>query len=531
MPGVGKDRKPYYVNINKEAAFKTEPAIGNQTAISGEIQEAPSFKPSNEPIRTKSHNEIGANSNVLKGAFRGTLSWSETIQDWRPIARLLGNTIDMVRIIKGLVINVTGTLLTEDNVSGDDGAEGLIEQITFPIDGITGGTGDFTVGETVTWDTTKTAIVVRSNIASGATTGTLTVSTIAAGSIENDDSLVGGTSGTTAIVKTDAGEIIDLIIKQFTKDETLTFVGGGGATATLSKIEGNVMTVSLLTGTIANDDIFTGGTSSARGSVAAAGASQTVPELVPFNLTEQITINTGTMTFVDGTPAGSSQASLIYQHQLSAVSSQNSYDLNYAYVSLDNQHLATGCVMKQAGLESGVNEAPKISEDWLLSTHVIDATRDAEVLNSLDLYQYVNVSSLSIDGSVADGTSVNWTDILKTISATFNRSNLIPIDSHTTQAPTGMKGAEVESTLKFGIHRLDSTIWNLNLTGTDDDFAIILIFARGTLGEDDATLTYSNCRAYEVEEAGEETIFLDVPVEIKGTPTLVINDSVADYST
>lgn len=516
MPGAGFTRKEYYININKEATFRTEPAVGNQTAISGEIQETPTFKPSNVPIRTKKHSELGAISNVFKGAFRGTLSYSETIQDLRPLARLLGNTIDMARIIKGLVISATGTLLTGDNVSGDDGSEGYIEQITIPIDNVT---GVITDGDAAAWDS-ETATVVRS------TPLTVTLSGMS-GAIEDDDAITfTGGAGGTAAANLANGQTVDLIIKQFTKDEELTFIGSGADETDLLKIEGITATlIGTPDQTVVDTDIMTGQTSLARVGITTV-TTQTELILTPFTITAAITITTGTMTFT-----AASQSSLIYQHQLSVVRDQNSYALNYGYLSLDDQHVMTGCVVKQLGLESAVNEAPKFAVDWLLSTRVTDPTRDDEVLNALDVYQYTDVNSLSIDGDTQDSTSTDWTDILKTVSAIFNRSNLVPIDSHTTQAPTGMKGPEVESTLNFGIHRQDATLWDLNLGASDDDFAIILEFLRGVSGEDDAIITYPNNRSYEIEEAGEETIFLTVPIDVKGTPTVVINDTTPDYST
>ncbi len=523
MPGAAFTRKEYYININKETtAFKTEEAVGNQTAISGEIQETPSFKPSNDPIRTKKHSELGAISNVLKGAFRGTLSYSDTIQDWRPLARLLGNTIDMVRKVKGTTINVTGNIQTGDILTGDDGSDGEILHIAMPYDGLSG--GSFAVGDTVTWNVgAQSATIIE--VTETGTTGIVTLGGMD-GPIADDDIIDNGSS-VTADINIASGQIVDFTLVQFQKDEALTFEGSGATGTTLDKIEGVTSTISGTPSvTIVDTDVFVGGTSGARAAVASA-ADQTKPTIQPFNLTETLSVSTASAATLNI----GSQTSLIYQHQLAVVREQNSYVLNYAYKSLDDQHLMTGCVMKQVGLESAVNEAPKFAEDWLLSTRVTDPTRDAEVLNTLALYEYVDMSSLSIDANTQDGTSVDWTDILKAFSATFNRSNLVPVDSHTTQAPTGMKGPEVESTLNFEIHRQNATLWNLNLGSTDDDFAVALTFARGVSGEDDAVLTYSACRAYEIEEAGEETILLTVPVEVKGTPTVVINDTTPDYST
>ena len=72
MPGAGFPRKRYYLNWNRErTAFGTEEAIANQVAIVGELQDAPSFKPSNDPIKTKRHSQMGANSTISKGRFAG----------------------------------------------------------------------------------------------------------------------------------------------------------------------------------------------------------------------------------------------------------------------------------------------------------------------------------------------------------------------------------------------------------------------------------------------------------------------------
>ncbi len=515
MPGAAKTRKEYYINVNKEAIFRTEPAVGNQTAISGKIQETPTFKPSNVPIRTKKHSELGAIADVFKGAFRGTLSYSETIQDLRPLARLFGITIDMVRIIKGLVI-ASGTNIKTGDIAtgGSSSAKGLIEMVTIPYDNAS----DTLTTGAVTW-AGGAAVIERFT----ATTVTLSGMTAV---LPTDTEITVTVGGVTFDSNLAVGQLVDLILTQFTKDEALTFTGSSETATGLTKIEGVNASIVGSSGSIVDSDIMTGVSSGALSGITTV-TDQTALILSPFTLVEEVTTDTAT-TFVYTT---GSQASFIYQHQLSVGREQNSYALNYAYLSLDNQHVMTGDVVKQIGLESAVNEAPKFAVDWLLSTRVIDATRDAEVLNTLDVYQYTDVNSLSIDGDTQDGTSTDWTDILKTVSATFNRNNLVPIDSHTTQTPTGMKGPEVESILNFGIHRQDATLWNLNLGTTDDDFAIILEFLRGVSGEDDAIITYPNNRSYEIEEAGEETIFLTVPIEVKGTPTVVVNDTTPDYST
>lgn len=517
MPGAAKVRKPYWINFNKETSFRgTEPATGNQTALSGQIQETPAFKPSNNPIKSKGHSEIGANKNVNKGAFNGTISWSEVIQDLRPLARLMGNTIDMIRIIKGLTISGGTNIITGGTVTGGtSAAKGLVEQVTFPYDGL------------------AVAVMVTGPVTFGGGTATIVRFTSTTVTMSDIDTIV--PDGTTFTITSNSatfdanlavGQIVDLILTQFTKDEALTFTGSSETATGLSKIEGVNATIVGSSGSIVDTDVMTGDASGALAGITTV-TSQTALILSPFTLAEAISVDgTVPLTYDSG-----SQASFIYQHQIAANRNQNSYVLNYALESLADQHLCKGCVIKTLGLSSAANEAPKFNEDWLLGEHETDSTIDDEVTNSLDLYEYVDISTLSIDGSIQDGSSTDWTDILKTFDATFNRSNKTPIDSHTTQNPTGFKGAEVESTLSLGIHREDETIWDLNLGATDDDFAVIMTFVRGVSGEDDYVITYATCRAYEIEEAGPETIFLTIPVEVKGTPTIVVNDTIADYST
>lgn len=513
MPGVSKVRKPYYYNVNKETSYRgTEPASGNQTAISGSIQEVPSFDASNNPIKTTKHSEQGANSKVLKGAFKGTLSDSITIQDWRPVARVMGNTLDMVRCLAGLVIASGSNIKTGDIVTGGtSAAEGIIEQVTIPIDGVSGTIVD---GEVATYSG-QTATVVRF------TATTLTLSNMTA--VMADEAAITFAGGAAATSNLAVGQTVDLYITQFTKDETVTF--NSVETAILRKLEGITMFLDTLSATTMSDnDPIIGSTSSARAIALDAETDTDNPTIKAFTAAELMaTDTTTTLVYTVGTQT------LYYQHQIAISRDQNSYVLNYALSSLTNQHLCKGCVMKKVTLDSAVDDAPKFAQDWLLGDHVIDATIDAEVSNSLDLYEYTDVSTLSINAQTADGTSVNWTDVLKTVNASFDRSNLLKIDSHTSLNPTGYKGATLESVLSFGIHRNDSTIWNLNIS--DTRFATILTFLRGLAGQDDATITWAACKAHEISEAGDDTIFLDIPVEIEGTPTIVVNDTTADYST
>ena len=66
------------------------------------------------------------------------------------------------------------------------------------------------------------------------------------------------------------------------------------------------------------------------------------------------------------------------------------------------------------------------------------------------------------------------------------------------------------------------------LQTSDTKFTITLTFTRGTVGEDDCILTFTNSRMLEPEEGGSNTIMLTVPVEMEGTPTAEVNDAIAD---
>ncbi len=455
MPGAGFPRKRYYLNWNRErTTYGTEEAVAKQVAIVGELQDAPSFKPSNDPIKTKRHSEMGANSSILKGKFSGSLGLNMTVQGFgRSLYRILGRTIDQPKIF---------------TISASGG-------------------GNFSAGDTIA-------------IAGGGET----LGKIAA---------VSG-SGTSQIIT----------LERFILDDTVTSGGGTGVGGTLYSLEYDgsnyIATLHDVTTAYVVTDTLTGSSNdvlapAVRGISAVSTLTGGVQTLTLVTIAASDTID-------DTVPTSTATVSSItvWNHRVGVHREQPSYSINYAYESLNVQHLMTGAVMKQLGFESAANEAPKFSEDWLFQDNDPASAKDPEIVNSSDLYEYVDV--------VDSINSVAYTDVLKSFKCTFNRSNQESIDSHQQLGPTGFKGAEVETTLSFEIHREDVVL--LNLATGDTKFPITLTFTRGTAGEDDALLTFTNCRMLEPDEAGSNTILLALPVEMEGTPTADINDAIADIT-
>ncbi len=378
MPGAGFPRKRYYLNWNRErTAFGTEEAVAKQVAIVGELQDAPSFKPSNDPIKTKSHSEMGANSNVLKGKFAGTLGLNMTVQGFaRSLYRILGRTLDQPKIF---TVSVSGG-------------------------------GDFSAADTI-------------SIAGG-------------GEVLGVVASVSGT-GTAQVIT----------LELFNLDEVVSSNGGTGQAGTLYSIEFDgtnyIATLhGVTTAYVAGDDLLGTVSTALRGVTAVStlvGGVQTLTLTV-------IATSGGSELIDDGaTTTATVSAITVWNHRIAVHRDQASYSINYAYESLNIQHLMTGATLKQLAFESAANEAPKFSEDWVFQDNDPNSDRDAEVVNSSALYEYVDM--------VDSINSVAYTDVLKSFNCSFNRSNQEPIDSHASLAPTGFKGAEVETTLSFEIHR------------------------------------------------------------------------------
>ncbi len=448
MPGAGFPRKRYYLNFNRErTAFGTEEVVANQTAIVGELQDAPGFKPSNDPIKTKRHSEMGANSNISKGRFAGTLGLNMTVQNWKSLYRILGRTLDQPK---------------KFSVSASAG-------------------GDFVATDVVEL------------VSSGKNLGTV-------------DSVTG--SGTAQII----------VLELFNLDEIVSSGGGTGVAGTIYSIEYDgtnyIATLHGVTTAYVAGDTLTGSVSGATRGLSAV--STLVGGVQTLTLT---TIAASDDIDDSGTKTATVSAITVWNHRMGVHRDQASYSINYAYESLNIQHLMTGGTLKQLQFESAANEAPKFTEDWLYQDNDPENDRDVEVSNSAALYEYVDV--------VDSINSVAYTDVLKSFNCTFNRSNQEPIDSHQQLGPTGFKGAEVETTLSFDIHREDIVL--LDLQVDDTKFTITLTFTRGTAGEDDCVLTFTNSRLLEPEEAGSNTILLTLPVEMEGTPTAEVNDDIADY--
>lgn len=451
MPGAGFPRKRYYLNFNRErTAFGTEEAVGNQTAIIGELQDAPSFKPSNDPIKTKKHSQMGANSNVLKGKFAGTLGLNLTVQNWKSLYRILGRTLDQPKIF---------------TVSASSG-------------------GDFSAADVIA-------------IAGG-------------GEVLGVVASVSGT-GTAQIIT----------LELFNIDEVVGSAGGTGVAGTLYSIEFDgtnyIATLHDVTTAYVVTDILTGTVSGAKRGVTAVSTLVSGVQ----TLTLSVIATSGGSELIDegGTVTATVSAITVWNHRLAVHREQASYSINYAYESLNIQHLMTGGTLKQLQYESAANEAPKFTEDWLYQDNDPESARDAEVVNSSALYEYVDV--------VDSINAVAYTDVLKSFNLGFNRSNQEPIDSHQQLGPTGFKGAEVETTLSFEIHREDAVLLALQTGNTK--FTITLTFTRGVAGEDDCVMTFTNSKMLEPEEGGSNTILLTVPVEMEGTPTAEINDDISDY--
>ena len=64
----------------------------------------------------------------------------------------------------------------------------------------------------------------------------------------------------------------------------------------------------------------------------------------------------------------------------------------------------------------------------------------------------------------------------------------------------------------------------LDLVDDDTRFPVVVTMTRGTVGEDDAIITYPTCKFLQPDEGGEKKIMLEVPIEVEGTPTASIND-------
>lgn len=450
MPGAGFPRKRYYLNWNRErTAFGTEEAIANQVAIVGELQDAPSFKPSNDPIKTKRHSEMGANSKINRGRFAGTMGLNMTVQGFaRSLYRILGRTLDQP---KKFTVSVSA--------GGDFSADDVVELV-----------------------------------ASNKNLGTV--------------ASVSGT-GTAQII----------VLKLFNLDEVVGSGGGTGVAGTIYSIEFDgtnyIATLHGVTTAYVTGDTLTGAVSGAtRGLSAVSTLVGGVQTLTLTTLAASDPIDDA------GTVTATVDTITVWNHRIAVHREQASYSINYSYESLNIQHLMTGATLKQLAFESAANEAPKFTEDWVYRDNDHNNDRDAEVVNSSELYEYVDV--------VDSINAVAYTDVLKSFNCTFNRSNQEPIDSHQSLAPTGFKGAEVETTLSFEIHREDKELLDHR---TDDDKATILLtFTRGTVGEDDAVLSFTNSRMLETEEGGSNTVLLTVPVEMEGTPTAEVNDAIADIT-
>ncbi len=455
MPGSGFTRKKYYLNWNRErTAFGTEETPTSlQTAIVGELQDAPSFKPSNDPIKTKRHSQLGANSNVLKGRFAGTMGLNMTVQTFaRSLYRILGRTLDQPK--------------------------------TFTISNSAG--GDFTAADTIAVAGGGEVLGV---IASLSGTGDAQVITLELFNLDEIVSSNGGTgqAGTLFSIEFDGTNYIATL-----HDVSTAYVVGDDLLGTVSTALRGVIAVGALVGGVQTLTFAT---------IATSGGNHLIDDTVP-------------------TSSATVTAITVWNHRIAAHREQASYSINYSYESLNIQHLMTGATLKQLGFESASNEAPKFTEDWVFQDNDHNNDRDVEVVNSSALYEYVDV--------VDSINAVAYTDVLKSFTCTFNRSNQEPIDSHQSLAPTGFKGAEVETTLSFEIHREDKEL--LDHRTDDDKITITLTFTRGTVGEDDAVLTFTNSRLLETEEGGSNTILLTVPVEMEGTPTAEVNDAIADIT-
>ena len=90
--GSGRAHKPYVVNVALEQLFKTEGST--YEAISGPIQEQPSFNPKNDPLKVKKHDELGANHKVKKGATAHTFGFKYSIENWKGLFKLMGGIVE-----------------------------------------------------------------------------------------------------------------------------------------------------------------------------------------------------------------------------------------------------------------------------------------------------------------------------------------------------------------------------------------------------------------------------------------------------
>ncbi len=321
-----------------------------------------------------------------------------------------------------------------------------------------------------------------------------------------DELVTGGTSSAKAKIESITDD--DLYLYQFSEGETITG-GTSGATGTLDIIRGNKMHLSAVSGTFQANEELTGGTSGAKAQ--SDSFADPIITLKDFQDGETVTGGTSSDT---GTIAD-----IVYRHQIySKPNYIEGQTLFYKYDSLPNQHLLTGCVCTSWGIESSTDGDPKASEEWAIGAATTEAKDNDYVSQDLDLYEYIDID-LTVN-------STDYSALFKTLSIQI-QNGVEPNNTHDSLNPSGMSGANVVTQVSFGIHR--SNVAQFDLRENNTRFPTTVTCVRGTAGKDDATFTFANCKSLKPSEAGDKSIFIDMELDIEGTPTIDVNDLIQKY--
>lgn len=453
------------------------------------------------------HDELGVNHKVKKGGSAHEFGFKYPIENWKGVGKILGGIIDRPYILNADT-DVSGDYSAGETLTGVvSGAKALIDSVASDL---------------ITLEMFARDDAIKGDTSSGL--GTLeriedqfmyVKSVSAAFTPAGEDIYVGANFGAATVIASIAYaaltyKLSDRTATRFQDGETVT---GTESTKTATiKVTDDIAYLYNFSGALEEDETITGGTTGATATINAGTTTYIMLVLKQFSETEDVTNETTVHTLTD----------IIYSHFLFVYRCQSAYSFVYNYESLDKQHNLTGGVMTDLTLSGAGNEVPSIQENWLVAKHVPDTTKDDGIDNEVtELYLFENLAMVI---TPSGGSAKDYGSLIKTREFGFKRE--ITKLFTNTLTPVGMAGPSIESTVKLGIHRQDYVFYDFRIE--DTTFALVATFTRGV--NDTFTLTYATCKGLEASEGeNDKTVFVDLTVDIEGTPTAVAVDKIRNY--
>jgi|TARA_R100000479_G_scaffold113840_2_gene57608 hypothetical protein len=554
--GVGKSYKPFSLGLRKEHAYNRESSgnaydgtyaedtavldpAGKRTtaitepieAVSGPIEEPPSLSTKNKKGQVKKHNVISENYKVLKLAEESEFSYTYSVENYKGLYHAMGGIIDYPK--QFTFRNLSANFAADETLYVDDTTDYLVGV----IDTVNNSTGvttlkQFTQGEVLTGGASEaespTLLMIKDDEVYFDPTGTLPV--VDGTNPPTNATVYTGVSGAKFEISRFAR--VKFTHSSYTPTASAYFDVGESVSQANSSATGIVVSVNaveiviLQTSAAANNfnhtDVVSGGTNSAT-------FTPSTTELLSVYMHTINDNDTLLNASGGGTASGIVTAdSIIYRHFIFGYKSPPHYSGFLHYESLDNQHLMTGMVCNEFGLELVTNDVPKANQTWQVARAALDSTKDTEPTNAdTTLYEYTDLSSFIVNAE-------DYSNIFKSLSITISRD--VQRFFGKSKVAKGMIQPELSFGLSVGLLREDSALVNLRLANTSFDGKIVL--RRGSESQDEVIMYFNNddlgasaqLRLLETPEGEDEgKIFHDLTFDVEGLPVFEVYDKTVNY--